>query len=281
MQVWWRTHLSFWHYINGRYEQSAAVIAEAREIAERYGLEAYLFEIDHAEASALISKGDLRGREGAPRRDGAAPLAGAPHGLGLFPSPARDPRAAPRALRRRGADAERARRARARDRPPVAADAAFPRPPRALPHARPAIARAACSALDEAIARRAGVDREHVRAAARAVADRRRHGRRRDDARAAASRRVLADYRAAQHIVFLRNRPDLAARLANFALEHGIETEFVRMLIERNALAAPADAATGVAVPVARFARSADSSSSATASRCASPARRSNARSIC
>ena len=58
MQVWWRTHLSFWHHVNGRYEQSAAVIAEAREIAERYGLAAYLFEIDHAVASALISKGD-------------------------------------------------------------------------------------------------------------------------------------------------------------------------------------------------------------------------------
>ncbi len=58
MQVWWRTHLSFWHYIGGRYGESAAVIKEARAIAERYGLEAHLFEIDHAEASALVSKGD-------------------------------------------------------------------------------------------------------------------------------------------------------------------------------------------------------------------------------
>src|SRR5437667_2486685 len=58
MQVWWRTHLSFWHYINGRYGESTVVMAEARAIAERYGLEAYLFEIDHADASALINKGD-------------------------------------------------------------------------------------------------------------------------------------------------------------------------------------------------------------------------------
>ena len=58
MQVWWRTHLSFWHYINGRYGESTAVIDGARAIAERYGLEAHLFEIDHAEASALVSKGD-------------------------------------------------------------------------------------------------------------------------------------------------------------------------------------------------------------------------------
>jgi hypothetical protein len=33
-------------------------MGEARSIAERYGLEAYLFEIDHADASALINKGD-------------------------------------------------------------------------------------------------------------------------------------------------------------------------------------------------------------------------------
>ena len=59
MQVWWRTHLSFWHYINGRYDNSATVIGEARAIAERYGLEAYLFEIDHGEVTALISKGEL------------------------------------------------------------------------------------------------------------------------------------------------------------------------------------------------------------------------------
>jgi len=58
MQVWWRTHLSFWHYLNARYADSTVVMKEARAIAERYGLEAYLFEIDHAEASALINKGD-------------------------------------------------------------------------------------------------------------------------------------------------------------------------------------------------------------------------------
>ena len=53
---------------------------------------------------------------------------------------------------------------------------------------------------------------------------------------------VLAGYRAQGQFVFMRSRPDLAARLANFALQHGIETEFVRALIERNALVAPSDA---------------------------------------
>jgi DNA-binding SARP family transcriptional activator len=53
---------------------------------------------------------------------------------------------------------------------------------------------------------------------------------------------LLADYRRNGQVVFLRNRPDLAARLADFALARGIEPDYVRLLIERNALPAPADA---------------------------------------
>jgi DNA-binding SARP family transcriptional activator len=53
---------------------------------------------------------------------------------------------------------------------------------------------------------------------------------------------LLAEHRAREQFVFLQNRPDLAARLANYALEHDIESEFVRKLIERNALVAPPDA---------------------------------------
>jgi len=40
----------------------------------------------------------------------------------------------------------------------------------------------------------------------------------------------------------MRSRPDFAARLANYALERDIETEYVLTLIERNALIAPPDA---------------------------------------
>jgi DNA-binding SARP family transcriptional activator len=53
---------------------------------------------------------------------------------------------------------------------------------------------------------------------------------------------VLTDYLARGQVVLLRNRPDVAARLADFALANGIEPEYVRMLIERNGLVAPADA---------------------------------------
>ena len=54
--------------------------------------------------------------------------------------------------------------------------------------------------------------------------------------------RVLAERRARGDIVFLPSRPDLAARFANLALERGIETAYVRSLIERHGLVAPDDA---------------------------------------
>src|SRR5262249_36194998 len=53
---------------------------------------------------------------------------------------------------------------------------------------------------------------------------------------------VLADQRARGEYLFMRGRPHLAARFADFALRHRIETEFVQTLIERNALVAPLDA---------------------------------------
>jgi hypothetical protein len=52
---------------------------------------------------------------------------------------------------------------------------------------------------------------------------------------------VLGDHRARGDFVFMRSRPDLAARFANHALEHDIETEFVRALIAKDALVAPPD----------------------------------------
>src|SRR4029077_4923530 len=43
---------------NGRYEEATKASGEARAVAERYGLGAYLFENDHGETSSLITKGD-------------------------------------------------------------------------------------------------------------------------------------------------------------------------------------------------------------------------------
>ena len=242
MQVWWRTHLSFWHHVNGRYDQSAAVIAEARGIAERYGLAAYLFEIDHAVASALISKGDYaaaaellqameRRLSPARRMDWAYfhhLQANLEQRLGHFGNAAK-------------AAAQAVDLARETGLPSVQ-----------LPHflARLAHSRITAGdrdggmkAMDEAIAAASDVDRKtFLQQRELVLID--------EDLAAGETARaaerlavVLADHRARGQAMFLRNRPDLAARLANFALLQGIETEFVVTLIERNLLAAPADAA--------------------------------------
>jgi len=56
--VWWAAQFAHWHFINGRYADSTEVMTEARAVAERYGLENHLFDIDHQEAAALVNKGD-------------------------------------------------------------------------------------------------------------------------------------------------------------------------------------------------------------------------------
>ncbi|MEO8676715.1 MAG: BTAD domain-containing putative transcriptional regulator [Casimicrobiaceae bacterium] len=240
MQVWWRTHHSFWHYINGRYAKSATVIGEARAIAERYGLEAYLFEIDHAEVTALISKGELasarsRLEEMEKRLSPARRMDWAyfhhlrsmlEQRLGRYPAAVQD--------------AERA----------IALGRETGLPGMQLPHflARLAHSRSAAGdhagsmrALDEAIALSSASERgtfEQMKELIEVDLD--------VDAgrtQQAASRLVpvLAGYRERGQFVFLRNRPEVAARLCNFALEHGIEAEFVRTLIDKNTLPPPAD----------------------------------------
>jgi LuxR family transcriptional regulator, maltose regulon positive regulatory protein len=241
MQVWWRTHLSFWHYIGGRYGESAAVIKAARAIAERYGLEAYLFEIDHAEASALVSNGDhaaaktlmetMERRMSPARRMDWAYFhhlrSTLEQRLGHFAIAVQD--------------AERA----------VALGTETGLPVLQMPHfvARLAHTRLAAGDregglrdLDEAIALASPVDRrtfEQQRELFQIDFDIAGGETGRASERLAS---VLADYRSRGHLVLMRSRPDLAARLANFALDREIETDFVRTLIEHNALVAPPDA---------------------------------------
>ena len=244
MQVWWRTHLSFWHYVNGRYDESAAVIAEARAIAERYGLEAYLFEIDHAEASALVSKGDYAAAKARLRGDGAAACRRRAAWIGPISitcarcsSSGSGTSAAAVAGRRAGG------RARPRDRPAVAADAALPRAPRAQPHrgrrSRRRHARAGRGDRDGV-----GVERKTFEQQRELRADRRRHRRRRNAARSRAPRRRAGRLprRAGSSCSCATARTSPRGSPTSRS-QHGIETEFVRTLIERNALAAPADAA--------------------------------------
>jgi ATP/maltotriose-dependent transcriptional regulator MalT/DNA-binding SARP family transcriptional activator len=241
MQVWWRTHLSFWHYINGRYGDSTAVMTAARAIAERYGLEAYLFEIDHAEASALINKGDhaaakalvdVMERRLSPTQRMHWPYF---HHLRSMLE---------QRLGQHAASAQDAERA-------VVLARELDLPSLQMPHflARLAQARAAAGdrdgamlAMDEAIALAAPFERgtfEQRREVLQIEIDLDTGQTQRATERLAI---LLADYRTRGQFLFLRNRPELAARLANHALQHGIETEFVRTLIEKNTLVAPADA---------------------------------------
>ncbi len=238
MQVWWRTHLSFWHYISGRYDEADAVSAQARGIADRYGLEAYLFEIDHGRASALISKGEyaaagslvdeMERRLAPARRMDRAYL----HYLRSMLA---------QRLGQCAAAVLEAERGVALGRETGLPVLQLPQFLMRLAHSRSAAGdRSGCmQAMDEAIALATDVDRANF--------ERQRELLQIDDdvdagrAEQAAQRlaAVIAGYRERGQAVFLRHRPDVAARLADFALANGIETEFVRTLVERNNLAPP------------------------------------------
>lgn len=241
MQVWWRTHLSFWHYLNGRYGESAAATKAAHAIADRYGLEAYLFEIDHAEATALISKRDFVGAralvEGIERRLSPTRRMDWAYFHNLRSMLEQHLNLAKAAVQ----DAERAiELARETGLPILQVPHFYAR----LAHARGAAGDRAGSlqALDQAIAYAPGPEstqfvrqRELIEVDAEIEAG---------DTQRASERlaAVLGDYRSRGQSVFLRNRPDLGARLINFALAHGIETDFAQRLIERNTIPAPVDA---------------------------------------
>lgn len=239
MQLWWRTHLSFWHYLNGRYPRSSAVADEARAIAERYGLQGFLFEIDHARAEALISAGDLAA---------ARTLVDAMEGR-LAPARRMDfayfhhlrSTLRQRLGAARGAldDAELALR--------IGEQTGLPEPQMPQFVARVGQSRAglgdfdgALQALDQAVARASGgSERGALRRIRDAVAVEARLAAGDEHGAAAALAALLAEYRERGLRGFLRMRPDAAARLLAFALEHGIETDWVHTLIAHNRLPAP------------------------------------------
>lgn len=241
VRLWWGSHFSHWHFIAGRYAEATAVMAEARAVAERYGLEHHLFDIDHQEAAALINKGD---HAEARQRLDAMERRLSPSQRMLWPYYLHLRSILDQRLGERKAALDTAERALAMVRD-------LDIPSIQMPHflARAAWARAALgdrdgasAALDEAMERAAPVDRrmfEERRDLLRVEADMNAG----DTPRAVDGlRRVLAERRARNDMVFLPSRPDFAARLCSLALEHGIETAYVRMLIERHRLVAPDDA---------------------------------------
>jgi DNA-binding SARP family transcriptional activator len=241
MQVWWRTHVSFWHYIAGRYDASTAVTAQAREIAAHYGLEAYQFEIDFAEASALVARGELATAK--------AMVAAIERRL---PPTRRMDRVYLHYLRsmlaqhlgRFAVAVEEAEHATALAREVGLPVIQVPQFLMRLAHARGAAGdrAGAAAAMDEAIAL--------APPAERAAFERQRELLQIDDDIAAGRAPPAAPRRTPPHaapsargrFVLLRHRSDVAARLADFARAQGIEAPFVHQLIERNHLAPPAAA---------------------------------------
>ena len=241
MQVWWASHFAHWHFINGRYAESTDVMTEARAVAERYGLEHHLFDIDHQEAAALINKGD---HAAAKARLDVMERRLSPTQRMLWPYFLHLRSILEQRLGHPKAAMDHAERALAMVRE-------LDIPSLHMPHflARLAWARAALGdreganrALDEAMARAAPADRK-LFAERRELLQIEADMNAGDTNRAADGlARVLVERRARGDIVFMPSRPDLAARFANLALERGIETAYVRMLIERHGLVAPDDA---------------------------------------
>jgi tetratricopeptide (TPR) repeat protein len=241
MRVWWSAQYSHWHFIDGRYAEATQVMAEARATAERYGLEHHLFDIDHQDAAALINNGRHEEAKALldvmERRLSPAHRMHWPYFLHL--RSILDQR-----LGNARAAADHAERA-------LAIVRELEVPSLQMPHffARLAWARAALGdregasqALDEAMARATPVDRKlfaQRRVLLQVDADMNAAD---TDRAAEGLAHVLAERRARGDLVFMPSRPDLGARLANLALARGIETAYVRMLIERHRLVAPADA---------------------------------------
>jgi len=200
-----------------------------------------LFDIDHQEAAALVNKGD---HAAARALLDAMERRLSPHQRMLWPYYLHLRSVLEQRLGHHKSAADHAERALAMVRE-------LDIPSLQMPHffARLAWARAALGdrdganrALDEAMARAAPVDRkmfEERRDLLQVEADMNAGDMQRATEGLA---RVLAERRARGDIVFLPSRPDLAARFANLALERGIETAYVRSLIERHGLVAPEDA---------------------------------------
>ncbi|HEX4885449.1 MAG TPA: hypothetical protein VFX05_15005, partial [Casimicrobiaceae bacterium] len=238
MQLWWRTHLAFWHFINGRYEESAAATGDARAIADRYGLAAYLFEIDHAEISALVSKGALA--EAKTRLDALERRLSSgrrmDHAYFHHLKATLEQR-----MGHVAAAVKSAERAVALARETGLPTMQLPHFIARLGHARSAAGDRAggLAALDEALRLASGADRWALEQQRHAVEIGFDLESGRTDEAAPKIARLVGEYKQRGHVVFMRNRPDLAARIADAALRAGIETEYVRLLVARNALVAP------------------------------------------
>ena len=249
-QVWWRVHLAFNHQIRGRFEKARSTMDEAESIAREHGLRSVLFEIHYAEVAPVVSS-----------RDVAASVA-ALDKLRTVLNPARRmdvayfkfQESSVRMLEGRTEEAVHA----AREALAIGREAGLPA--MQIPHffVREALSQLARGAIDDALARyddaiaaADGVDADNFRVQRGFVlAHRARIDRRIGDA-VALLRDLLASCRERRYVGFLRQLPEVIAPLFALALEHGIETEFTRMLIRDRQLSSPSPAAAHWPWPLA------------------------------
>lgn len=240
VQMEWRKHLQYRHHMNGRYAESTAVSTEGRAIGERYGLTTYAADFDFAEAQALTNKGDHAAARAVLDRI-AQQLSPSPSLV--WPNYYFLRSVLEQRLSNAKAALEHAEQALA-----LAQKLDIPSVQLAQYFARTAIARAgvgdhpgAMANIQEAIVVAAPQKRalfERFRGILAIEADLHTGD---IDSAVARLATTLGDFRASGNFVFIRSRPDLAARLANLALERGIETEYVRTLIDKDSLVAPPD----------------------------------------
>ena len=243
MQVWWRTHLSFWHYINGRYDESTKVTGKRARSPSATGsrLTCSRSTMRRPRRSSAKATTRPRGRTST-RWSGGSRRAGGWTGRIFHSSCARCSSSAWGSYAAAVRDAERA----------LALGKETGLPSLQMPHFLARLAHSRLAAGDRT-RRHGGARRgdrrspdderatfEHTRELVQIGFDI--EAGRRGTPRRSDWPRCSPDYRARAQTVFLRNRPDLAARLLEFALEHGIEPDYARTLIEKNALAAPPDA---------------------------------------
>lgn len=237
-RVWWHVHRAFHEQIRGHYARSRKIMEEIEDYAAEHGLDWARVEIHHATVTALVSSGDVAG------------AAAAFDKLRAVVSPSRKmdvaymhyQEAGVRLLQQRPREAANAAALA------IAVGRESGLPPVQVPHFL--VRQATChlyldeyavalALYDEAIALAVDVDRtsfahhaDFVRAYIHAASG---------DTHAALARLrdLLAAGRSDRYMGFMRIPPPLLATMLALALQHGIETDYVRALIRRHRLAPP------------------------------------------
>ena len=242
MQVWWRTHLSFWHHVERPLRRGGR--GDQRSARNRRAVRARRLPVRNRPRGRVGAHRQrrLRRRVGASAGDAASTLAGPSHGLGVLPSSAGQPRAAAGSLRKRG-EGGRAGRRRSRAKPGSlrckCRTSSFASRTAASP---PATGKAACARWKTRSPRRPTSTARPSSSSVSSSTSTRRSPPARRSKPARASPRCLRTTGRAGRSCSCAIVPTSRRALPTTRCMQGIETQFVRMLIERNSLDAPPDA---------------------------------------